>query len=74
MHDRKYLSSLFFQECAKLHYAHEDELDDSIYKVDMVFREALINIVDPYVKYHFFKYQKDLKDSILHFKKVKLAI
>ena len=40
----------------------------------MDFQEALSNIIDPDVKAHVFKYQKDLKDSILHFRKVKPTI
>ena len=55
-------------------YAHEDEPDDSIYRETMDFQEELSNITDPYVKYHAFKYQKDLKDSTLHFRNVKLSI
>ena len=40
MHDPKaYMASFFVQECAKFQYAHEDELDDSIYKEYMDFKK-----------------------------------
>ena len=75
MHDPKaYLSSLFSHEWAKFQYAHEDLPDDSIYRVAINFKEALGKIVDPDVKANVFKYQKDLKESTLHFRKVNLSI
>ena len=75
MHDRKaHLTNLFVQKHVKFHYSHEDERDDSIYRKDMDFQEALSKIVDPDVKAHVFKYQKDLKGSTLRFKNVKLSI
>ena len=75
IHDPKaYLANLFVQEHDKFQYDHEDDPNDSIYKEAMDFQEALRNIVDPYVKFHVFKYQKDLKDSVLHFRKLRLAI
>ena len=75
MHDPKaYLANLFGQECAKFQYSHEDQLDDYIYRVPIDFQESLGNIIDRYVKDHVFKYRKDLKESTLHFRKVKLAI
>ena len=75
MHDPKsYLASLFVQEQAKFQYSHEKQPNDSIYRVAIEFQEALKKITDPDVKSHVFKYQKDLKDSTLHFIKVKLAI
>ena len=40
----------------------------------MDFQESLSKITDLYVKYHVFEYQKDLKDSTLHFRNVKLDI
>ena len=75
MHDPKaYLDNLFVQEQAKFQYAHEKQPNDSIYRVAIEFQEALRKTTDPDVKSHVFKYQKDLKESVLHFRKVKLAI
>ena len=69
MHDPKsYMSNLFVQEHAKFQYAHQDEPDDSIYRAANDFQEALSNIFNPNVKAHVLKYQKDLKDSVLHCK------
>ena len=70
MHDPKsYLASDFVQEHAKIQYAHKNELDDSIYKTTILSR-----IVDPNVKAHIFKYQKDLNIYVLHFRQVKLIV
>ena len=75
MHDPKsYLASNFVQEHARIQYAHQDELDDSIYRAVIYFQEVFSKITDPNVKAHFFKYQKDLKSSMLHFRQVKLTV
>ena len=69
MHDPKsYLASLFVQEHGRFQYAHRDEPDDLIYKETIGFLEALHNIAYPNVKSHVFKYQKDLKDYVLHYR------
>ena len=74
MHDPKaYLASLFFQEHDKFQSDHEDDPDDSIYRAAIDFQEALSKITDPDVKAHVFNYQKDLKDSTIHFRKVKFS-
>ena len=72
MHDPKaYLASLFSQERAKFHYTHEELPDDSIYRAAIDFREALESITDPEVRKHVDKYQKDIKQTTLHFRKLK---
>ena len=75
MHDPKsYLASHFVQEHARIQYAHQDELNDSIYKETIDFQEVLSRIADPNVKAHIFQYQKDLKISVLHFGQVKMTV
>ena len=75
MHDPKsYLASHFVQEHARIQYAHQDELNDSIYKQTIDFQEVLSRIADPNAKAHIFQYQKDLKIFMLHFRQVKLAV
>ena len=72
MHDPKaYLESVFAQERVKFHYTHEDLPDDSIYRVAIDFHEELENITDLEVRAHVAKYQKDLKQTTLHLKKLK---
>ena len=74
MHDPKsYLASHFVQEHARIQYAHQDELDDSIYRAAIDFQEVLSRIDEPNVKAHIFQYQKDLKISVLHFGQVKMT-
>ena len=41
-----------------------------MYRVVVDFWEALEKIIDSEVKYHVFKYQKDIKQSTLHFRKL----
>ena len=73
MHDPKaYVASFFSHEWAKFQYAHEDIPEDSIHTENVDFKEALGKIIDPYVKVHVFKYQKDLKESTIHFRKLKV--
>ena len=70
MHDPKdYLASFFSQEQTKFHYTHEELPDESIYTEANDFLEALENIIDPEVRAHVDKYQKDIKQTTLHFKK-----
>ena len=72
MHDPKaYLASLFSQERAKFHYTLEDLPDDSIDRGAIDFREELENITDPEVRAHVDKYQKYIKQTTLHFRKLK---
>ena len=74
MHDpNAYLASFFAHERAKFKYAPEDLLEDSIYRAIVDFQEALGKIIDPDVKAHVFKYQKDLKESTFHFRNLKLG-
>ena len=42
-----------------------------MYRGVVDFREALENITNPEVKSHVFKYQKEIKESTLHFRKLK---
>ena len=75
MHDPKSsLASHFVQEHARIQYAHQDELDDSIYREAIDFQEVLSSIVDPNFKARVFQYQKDLNIYVLHFKQVKLTL
>ena len=72
MHDPKaFLASIFAQEKDKFNYTHEYQLDDSMYREFVDFREAVENIIVPEVKSHVFKYQKEMKEYILHFRKLK---
>ena len=75
MHDPKsYLASNFVQEHARIQYAHQDELDDSIYRAAIDFQEVLSRIADPNSKAHIFQNQKDLKISMLDFGQVKMTV
>ena len=72
MHDpQDFLAILFAQEKAKFNYTHEYFLDDSMYREFVDFREALEKITVPEAKSHVFKYQKEMKDFTLHFRKLK---
>ena len=72
MHDPKVFLAIFFaQEKAKSNYTHEYFPDDSMYRAFVDFREALENITDLEVKSHVFKYKKEIKESTLHFRKLK---
>ena len=42
-----------------------------MYRATVDFREALEKITDQEVKTHVFKYQKDLRQSTLHFRKLR---
>ena len=68
------MASHFVQEHARIQYAHQDELDDSIYREAIDFQEVLISITDPKLKAHIFKYQKDLNIYVLHFRQEKLTV
>ena len=75
MHDPKsYPASHFLQEKDRIYYAHEDEPTDSIYRESIDFQEVLSRIVDPHVKAHILKYQKDMKICVIHFRKVRLTV
>ena len=75
MHDPKsYLASHLVQEHSKIHYNHYNEPDESIYRETIDFQEVLSRIIDPNFKDQIFKYQKDLKIYVLHFRQVKLAM
>ena len=66
MHDpNAFLVSHFAQEKAKLNNTHEDFPDDSMYREFVDFRQALDKIIDPKVKYHVLKYQKEIKETTL---------
>ena len=72
MHDPKaYMASLFAQEWDKFHYPHEDLPDESMYMGATDFWEEMEKITDSEVKSHVFKYQKSLKESTLHFRKLR---
>ena len=82
MHDPKdFLASLFSQEKAKLNYTlskkakfnytHKDLSDDSMCRAFFDFQEAVENIIVSEVKSHVFKYQKEMKEFTLHFRKLK---
>ena len=73
MHDPKaLLAILFAQEKAKLNYTHEYFPNDStVYRAFVYFWEALENIIVPELKSHVFKYQKEIKESTLYFRKLK---
>ena len=72
IHDPKaLLASLFAQEKAKFNYTHEDLSDDSMCKEFVDFWEAVEKITDTKVNSHVFKYQKEIKESTLHFRKLK---
>ena len=74
-HDPKsYLASHLVQEHSKLQYTHENEPDDSIYRETIDFQDVLSRIIDPNVKANVFKYWKDLKISVLHFRQLKLVV
>ena len=45
-----------------------EEFKQLDYRATVDFQEAMEKITDPEVKYHVFKYQKDIKQSTLHFR------
>ena len=66
MHDPvAYLVDLFSHEHVKFQYVHENDPDDSMFRGDTNFQEAIDKITNPETKSHLYQYQKDLKTRIV---------
>ena len=75
MHDpMSYLANLFTHEHIGFRYTHENDPNDSMFRVVMDFQEPMNKITNPDTKSHLYKYQKDLKIRILHEREDKLEI
>ena len=56
-----HLANPFTHQHAIFHYAHENDLDDSMFQGSTNFQDAMSKIIDPDTKSHLYQYQKDLK-------------
>ena len=75
MHDPvAYLANLFAHEHVKFQYVHENDPDDSLFRVAYTFQEAIGKISDLETNSHLYKFQKDLKRRILWEREDKLEI
>ena len=75
MHDPKsFLENDFVQEHTKITYSHQDVPDDSIYIGAIDFSQVESRISTPLEKTHMFQYQKEMNNSSLHFRQLRLKV
>ena len=75
MHDTKsFLASHFTQEHMKTSYAHQMDHDDSIYQGANAFSKVVRRISSHYEKNFIFQYQDDVKNKVIHYRKLLLEL
>ena len=75
MHDPKaFLANQLMQDHMKIMYVHQEIPDDSIYRGAKHFSEVVRRIPTPQEKIVIFQYQKELKTTVLHYRKLKLTM
>ena len=63
-----------FSQVVKFQYVHQNQLDDSMFRVATTFQEAIGKITDPEIKSHLYMFQKDLKRINMREREDKLRI